>query len=707
MNVSRGLTGGAEVPVDRTDDAPKSDDSEDKRFEFGDGERRRTIELLTGIDCSRKTYYPALKQKVAELELSNLQLGEARERAERLSEELHRAVKRTSLVLAATRHISRHLGLQEVVRETLHILTGHLGYPWAAIHVFQESGTRELLAEAVSRSSFQVGDHVFCLAELEFEPGFIQARDSGRVVKMECVGAHQTGLSLAFLPLMSGLHTLGVMSVVVEQAMSADLDICEGVATSLALAVENAALYRRVVSQARTLDRTLEGLASISQSLTMTTQGEEAFLEQLASTVRELTGARHVAVLVSDAGDDLVPVWWTSGNEFGRGDEAGVSPQVGGVPPDGASGASDGAPEVSNVGDVLASLAQLAREATGPEWLPHQVLESLHGSDLGSRLDLPKRLVRSLCIPMSRGAKLSGAILVSFTGSRELRPREAEMLRVLGNQLGVSLENLRLHQEEHRLRQEAETLYGMALAQKKELEHRHNELQWALERIQAIEVQQVVQEERERIAGELHDTVAQVLYGIGLSLDWCMAQTERGSALHERLAAVRRLSGGGIREIRQSIFDLAPPSMKRGLLNSLRNIAVDDNALGFVLHLQVPDELPGLGEKEEIEVYRIVQEALVNTRKHARASNVWIRVFPLGDELCAIVEDDGVGMSEEGDKGAGMSNEASDEAAMGFGLANMCRRAAALGGTLTVESWPGEGTQIMVQIPLTVTPVSP
>lgn len=673
-------------------DGRMPDHSEDLRFDFGDTERRHTIELLTGINSSRKTYYPALKQKVAELELSNLQLDGSRERAERLSEELQRAVTRTSSVLAATRHISSHLGLEEVVRETLDILTGPLGYSWAAIHVFREAGTREVLAEAVSRSSCIVGDHVICLAELEFEQGFIEARESGRVGRVDCVAGRQSGLSLVFFPLVTGLQSLGVMSVLVEQAMSADLDVCEGIATSLASAIENAALYRRVLSQTSTLDRMLEGLASISQSLTLTAHGQEAFLGQLASTVLELTGAQHVAVLVSDADDDLVPVWWTAGDVPGRRDEVTVP--------------SAGTSDMSSTRATLVSLAQLARAAGRPEWVPQQVLELLRASTLGSRLGLPGRLARSLCIPMSRGLQLSGVILVSFIGSREMRPREAEMLRILGNQLGVSLENLRLHQEEQRLRQEAEALYGMALAQKKELEYRHRELQWALERIKAIEVQRVVQEERERIAGELHDTVAQVLYGIGLNLDWCMAKTEQGGALHERLAALRRLAGGGIREIRQSIFDLAPPSIKRGLLNALRNIAVDNHALGFVLHLQVPHELPGLGEKEEIEVYRIVQEALVNIRKHARASHVWIRVFVLGEDLCAIVEDDGVGMSEKGDCGAGMSEEASDEAATGFGLANMYRRAAALGGTLTVESWPGEGTQIMLEVPLTVTPVS-
>ena len=690
MNVSRGLAGGVEVPVDRSVDAPNPAPSEDPRFEFGDAERRRTIELLTGIDSSRKTYYPALKQKVAELELSNVRLDRSRERAERLSEELQRAVTRTSSVLAATRHISRHLGLQDVVRETLDILTGPLGHPWAAIHVFRELGTRELLAEAVSRSSFQVGDHVICLTELEFELGFIEARESGRVVKMECVAAQQTGLSLVFFPLVSGFNTLGVMSVVAEQTMSADLDVCEGVATSLALAIENTALYRRVVSQAETLDRTLEDLASISHSLTMTTQGEEAFLERLASTVRELTGARHVAVLVSDTDDDLVPVWWTAGGEFGRRDEVGIQPE--------------GAKDVSSMPEVLASLAQLAREASEPEWVPEQLLESLRAGDLGSRLGLPRRVVRSLCIPMSRGATLSGAILVSFTGSRELRSREAETLRILGNQLSVSLENLRLHEEEHRLRHEAEALYGMALTQKRVLEQKHTELQRAYHRIGAIEMQQVVQEERARIAGELHDTVAQVLYSIGLNLDWCMAKTGAGSELRERLASLRSLAGGGIREIRQSIFDLAPPTMERGLLDALRNMAVDDHTHGFVLRVQVSQELPSLGEKEEIEVYRIVQEALVNVRKHAQATNVWIHLFAAGGDLYAIIEDDGVGMTQDGEGGGEMSEEVSEEVATSFGLANMRRRAAVLGGTLTVESRSGEGTRIILEVPLTGTP---
>jgi signal transduction histidine kinase len=674
MNVARDPAAGRRLPDERTKEAPTPDRTEGLRFEFRDAERRRAIELLTGIDSSRKTYYPALKQKVAELELSNLQLERSRERAERLSEELQRAVTRTSSVLAATRHISRHLKLKEVVQETLDILTGPLGYPWAAIHVFGELGSHELPAEALSRSSFRVGDHALCLSELESEPGFVEARECGRVVTVEVAAAERTGLSLVFFPLVSGLQTLGVLSVIAEQTMSADLDVCEGVAISLALAIENAALYRRVSSQALTLDRTLEELASISQSLTMTTHGEEAFLEQLASTVRELTGARHVTVLVSGADEDLVPVWWTAGGALGRRDKVTL-------PPEGASGAS-------SMRAALAPLAQLARAASEPEWVPQRMLESLRASDLGIRLGLPKRLACGLCIPMSRGSELSGVILVSFTGSRELRPREAETLRILGNQLSVSLENLRLHEEEHRLRQDAEALCGMALTQKRVLERKHSELQRALDRIRAIEMQQVVQEERARIAGELHDTVAQVLYSIGLNMDWCMAKTDPSSELHERLASLRRLAGGGIREIRHSIFDLTPPDMEHGLLDALRNMAVDDHAHGFVLRLLVPQELPTLGEKEEIEVYRIVQEALVNIRKHARAAGAWIRLFATESELFAIIEDDGIGMSEEGDCGAG------------FGLANMRRRAAALGGTFTVESEPGEGTRIMLQLPL-------
>lgn len=648
---------------------------EDLHVELGDAERRRTIELLAGINSSRKTYDPALKQKIVELELSNLQLERSRDRAERLSEELQRGVTRTSSVLAATRHIGRHLGLQEVVRGTLDILTGPLGYHWAAIHVFREMGTHELLAKAVSQSSFQVGDQVICLTELELEPGFVEARECGRVVTVECAAAEGTDLSLVFFPLISGLQTLGVLSVVTERAMSADLDVCEGVAISLALAIENAALYRRVSSQASTLDRTLEALASISQTLTMTTRGEEAFLEQLASTVQELTGAQHVAVLASDPEEDLVPVWWTTGDALGHRNEVGVPP---------------GAPDVSSMRAALVPLAQVARATSEPEWVPQQVLESLSASDLGSRLGLPKRLARSLCIPMSRGPGLTGVILVSFTGSRELRPREAETLRILGNQLNVSLENLRLHEEEHRLRQDAEALYGMALTQKKVLEQKHRELQRALHRIRAIEMQRAVQEDRARIAGELHDTVAQVLYSIGLNLHWCMAKTDPGSELHERLVSLHRLAGGGIREIRQSIFDLAKPTMERGLLDALRNMAVDDCAPGFVLHVLALQELPSLGEKEEIEVYRIVQEALANIHKHAEAVNAWIHLFVVEDELCAIIRDDGVGMTEKGD---------GDDRA-GFGLANMRRRAATLGGTLTVESRPGEGTRIILRVPL-------
>ncbi len=129
--------------------------------------------------------------------------------------------------------------------------------------------------------------------------------------------------------------------------------------------------------------------------------------------------------------------------------------------------------------------------------------------------------------------------------------------------------------------------------------------------------------------------------------------------------------------------------MQRGLLDALRNMAVDDRDAGLALHLLLPQELPRLGAKEEVDVYRIVHEALANILKHAEAANAWVRLFVSEHDLCAIIEDDGVGMCVE----------ARDEAA-GFGLANMYRRADAIGGTLTVESEPGEGTTIMLELPL-------
>lgn len=609
----------------------------DLRSDHMDDQRQRAIDLLTGIHSSRKTYYPALREKIKELEESNELLERAREEAETLSLELQKAVTRTSAVLGATRHISRYLGLRELVRETLGLLTGSMGYPWAAIHVFREpAGEKELIVESAAAPDLAEAGSPPSLDALAAHWGFKEARETGRSLTTEETSAGE--LQLFFLPLPAERRIRGMLTVGSPRILPEDVDVCRGVAQSLALAMENAILYRRVSIQARRLDQTLVTIDTLSKALTRTTEGLDAFTAELVQRVAHVTVAQHVVVL----------------------------------------------PTPKEIGDELRAAA-----ADNPEpfWLDDGLLELVRPAG--------GRYLRALCIPMRRARHLEGLILAFFNLARDLAPRETEMLTILGNQAAVSLENTRLYEEGERLRKKAESLYEVALEQKQEAERSYEELQRALHRISAIEKQQIVQAERSRIAQELHDTVAQVLYSLGLNLAWCQEQAPAGSALRERLGALRELAAGCVQEMRQSIFELSPAISEYGLRAALEKLAQDYPKLTSIdLELELPERLPDLGRPEQNELYRIVQESLFNTYKHARASQAVVRLRVEEDSLHLLVQDDGVGMNMPDDLAEGTKLEAT------FGLASMRRRAEALGGSFRVESSPGAGTMISLEVPL-------
>jgi signal transduction histidine kinase len=644
------------------------------RLHLIDERRRETIELLTGRNSSKKTYYPALREKIEELEVSNGLLMRAREQAERLTGELQRAVMRTSSVLKATRHISRHLKLEEVLEETLSIITGPMGYPWAAVHVFKEPPNEgELLIEAASSSNLLIDGRSIAAADLLIEPGFVEARKTGRIVQQRGASAEEGLVTLVLVPVLSAGQSTAVLSVASLDLRPEDLEVFQGISQSLAMAIENASLYRRVSCQAQRLDRSLDALSSISRALTLTTQGVEAFLGELGTTIERLTDAEHVLVLeVGGEGSRrlLRPLWWTGCD----------------VP--------SGVEWYARQRHFSHLLPRMRRESE-PYWLDSETLQKARESDawgVTGRSLLPQP---ALCIPVLGPQGTSGAIIALLPESRTIESSELETLRILGNQIAVSLENARLYDEGDKLRRQAEKAAQQALEQKRETERKHKQLQRALNKINAIEKQQIVQEERARIARDLHDTASQVLYSIGLGIDWCRKHTEPESEIHVRLTGLHALARSCVQEIRQSIFDLAPADVTElGLLHALHRLAGEFPKLAAIkLTLDVPYSLPQMSQRWENELYRIIQEALFNVYKHSRAHKVTVTLRQLRGDLVLRIEDDGIGMPEGQLRGYLRDLPR-------FGLTSMRERAEKLGGTLEMSSTPGAGTRVVVRIPL-------
>jgi signal transduction histidine kinase len=198
----------------------------------------------------------------------------------------------------------------------------------------------------------------------------------------------------------------------------------------------------------------------------------------------------------------------------------------------------------------------------------------------------------------------------------------------------------------------------------------------------------VEEDERRRIAGELHDGVGQVLTALTLTLDATASTAERG-VMQRRLVDSRNLADTALAGVRDLSHRIRPTRLEeRGLVASVRDLA-SQSGFPVVVHA---DEAIGdprlLGATATVEIYRIIQEALANAARHSGASKVHVWIAHREERLTVVVADEGHGF---------------DPAAVGtggIGLAGMRERARLLGGQCSIESAPGAGTRVTVSFPM-------
>ena len=203
-------------------------------------------------------------------------------------------------------------------------------------------------------------------------------------------------------------------------------------------------------------------------------------------------------------------------------------------------------------------------------------------------------------------------------------------------------------------------------------------------------------EERQRVARELHDSVTQLIYGLYLKLETqrrARGPTARGAARRE-LHQLSETAHQALKELRLLVFELRPLELERiGLQEMLRQrLEAVERRAGLEAQLDVEADGPRLEQylKQpgvEEGLYRIAQEALNNALKHAAAAGVVVRLRADDEQLVFEVADDGQGF-----------DPATAHAHGGQGLANMHDRARKLGGQLIVQSAPGQGARVRVEI---------
>lgn len=196
--------------------------------------------------------------------------------------------------------------------------------------------------------------------------------------------------------------------------------------------------------------------------------------------------------------------------------------------------------------------------------------------------------------------------------------------------------------------------------------------------------------ERNRLARELHDTLAHTLSALAVQLEAVDALwTARPDQAHERLQRSIETTRSGLTETRRVLQDLrASPLEDLGLALSIRNLAQSTAArAGLTLDLHVEERLGSLRPDIEHATYRIAQEALANAANHANAHHLTIQLKRSNLHLTLTVSDDGQGFDPQ-----------QVATARRLGMKGMQERADMVGGTLTVESQPGQGTIVMFSV---------
>ena len=203
---------------------------------------------------------------------------------------------------------------------------------------------------------------------------------------------------------------------------------------------------------------------------------------------------------------------------------------------------------------------------------------------------------------------------------------------------------------------------------------------------------QAQEEERRRLARELHDGLSQQLAMLTVELGMVAKQIpESTPPIREQLSKLRDRTERLANDLRRMTHQLHPAALEHlGLVSALRShcceISEDE---GIRVQFRVLSELDQVCPEVAVCLYRIAQEALRNTSKHSAAREAWVEIDQKGDEILLSIVD----------KGVGFDDEASKEGKC-LGLISMRERVRLLGGTVKIKSAPGEGTRVNVRVPL-------
>ncbi len=210
-----------------------------------------------------------------------------------------------------------------------------------------------------------------------------------------------------------------------------------------------------------------------------------------------------------------------------------------------------------------------------------------------------------------------------------------------------------------------------------------------------ISIIKAQEEERHRVARDIHDGPAQLMANIVMRAEFCLKLMDIDhNKVREELLALQNLVRQSLQDVRKIIFDLRPMVLDDlGLIPAVKRYAEDYQA-----QYNIPVEILIIGTSRrfsmttEVALFRILQECLSNIRKHAKANRVMVKIEILPGKINLVIKDDGMGFIMDQSKNSSKRDC--------FGLLGMRERTQILKGEIIINSAPGQGTMINISVPL-------
>jgi len=281
-----------------------------------------------------------------------------------------------------------------------------------------------------------------------------------------------------------------------------------------------------------------------------------------------------------------------------------------------------------------------------------------------------ERLRAFAAVPLRVKDKVLGVLTIASHDARKFSAEDIQLLESITSQIAIAVENAKLHQEVQHKDESRGELLG--------------------------EIFSIQEEERRRIARELHDETSQSIASLAASLEAVAGMLPSGAdEAKARLRKVEQVALSALDEIHRIIYELRPTLLDDlGLVAAARWLANNNlGAAGVDVSFKTAGRVRRLTPKMETILFRVIQEAVSNIARHAHAKNANVTLRFKKDTIIVHVRDDGQGFDVE-------EAISSKDRPRGLGLLGMKERVELMHGVLNIRSRPGSGTEVEIEIPL-------